>query len=119
MVQGKDSLEVQSDSQLNDCSSSYCYGCLEVQNLNVELATKLEIFLEKHDSLKKKHLELKEEMKDLCSTFESVLQEKEEITSERDSLRSQLDLALKEIDVLKSKNDCDDIVKNKRFYLLN
>ena len=44
MVQGKNSLEVQLDSQLDDSSSSYCYGCLEVQNLNVELATKLENF---------------------------------------------------------------------------
>ena len=112
MVQGKNSLEVQSESQLDDCSSSYCYGCLEVQNLNVELATKLEIFLEKHDSLKKKHFELKEEMKDLCSTCESILQEKEEITSERDSLKSQLELALKENEFLKSKNDCNDVVKN-------
>ena len=84
MVQGKDSLEVQSVSQLDDSSSSYCYGCLEVQNLNVELASKLEKFLEKHELLKKKNFDLKEEMRDLCSTFESVLQEKEEITSERD-----------------------------------
>ena len=85
-VQGKDSLEVLSESYLDDSSNSYCYGCLEVQNLNVELATKLEKFLEKHELLKKKNFDLKEEMKDLCSTFESVLQEKEEITSERDSL---------------------------------
>jgi len=115
MVQGKNSLEVQSESQLDDCSSSYCHGCFEVQKLNVELASKLENFVEKHDSLQKKHFDLKEEMKDLCSTFELVLQEKEEITSERDSLKSQLELALKEIEVLKSKNNCDDIVKNNEF----
>ena len=96
MVQGKNSLEVQSDSQIDDSSSSYCYGCLEVQNLNVELATKLEIFLKKHNLLKKKNLELKEEIKYLCSNFELILQEKEEIASERDSLKSQLELALKE-----------------------
>ena len=54
MVQGKNSLEVQSNSQIDDSSSSYCYGCLEVQNLNVELATKLEKFLKKHEVLKKK-----------------------------------------------------------------
>ena len=52
MVQGKDSLEVHSDSQLEDSSSSYCYGCFEVQNLNVELASKLEKFVEKHNLLK-------------------------------------------------------------------
>ena len=81
MVQGKNSLEVQSDSQLDNSSSSYCYGCFEVQNLNVELASKLEKFVEKHNLLKEKHFDLQKEMKDLCSTFETVLQEKEEITS--------------------------------------
>ena len=59
MVQGKNSLEVQSDSQLDDCSSSYCDGCLEAQTLNMELATKLENFLEKHNLLKKNNLELR------------------------------------------------------------
>jgi len=103
MVQGNDSLEVYSDSQLDDSSSSYCYGCLEVQTLNMELAKKLEIFLKKHDLLKKNNFELKEEIKDLCSSFELILQEKEEIASERDSLKSQLELALKENDLLKSK----------------
>ena len=112
MVQGKDSLEVHSDSQLEDSSSSYCHGCFEVQNLNVELASKLEKFVEKHNLLKEKHFDLQKEMKDLCSTFETILQEKEEITSERDSLESQLELALKEIEVLKGKNDCDDILKH-------
>ena len=92
MVQGKNSLEVQSESQLDDCSSSFCYGCFEVQNLNVELATKLEKFLEKHELLTKKNFDLKEEMEDLCSSFESILQEKKEITSECDSLKSQLEL---------------------------
>ena len=48
MVQGNDSLEVQSDSQLDDSSSSYCHGSFEVQTLNMELAQKLEIFLKKH-----------------------------------------------------------------------
>ena len=93
MVQGNDSLEVQSESLLDDCSSSYCYGGLEVQTLNVELATKLEKFLKKHELLNKKNFVLKEEMKDLCSSFELTLQENEEIASECDSLKSQLDLA--------------------------
>jgi len=114
MVHGNDSHEVQSDSQLDDCSSSYCYGCGEVQTLNVELTSKLEIFLEKHELLKKKHFDVKEELKDLCSTFETVLQEKGEIASERDSLKSQLELALKEIEVLKNRNDCDDTLKNNK-----
>jgi len=73
MVQGKDSLEVNSDSQLDDSSSSFCHGCFEVQNLNVKLASKLENFVEKHNSLKKMHFELKEEKTDLCSTFETIL----------------------------------------------
>ena len=73
MVQGNDSLEVQSETQLDYSSSSYCYGCLEVQNLNVELVSKLENFLQKHNLLKKKHFDLKEEMKDLCSSFEVIL----------------------------------------------
>ena len=68
--------------------------------------------MEKHELLKKKNFDLKEEMKDLCSSFELTLQEKEEICSERDSLKSQLDLAIKENEFLKSKNDCDDVVKN-------
>ena len=112
MVKGNNSLEVQSDTQLDDCSSSYCDGCLEAQTLNMELATKLENFLEKHKLLKEDNLVLKNKLKDLCSNFELTLQEKEEIASERDSLKSQLELALKEIDVLKGKDDCDDVVKN-------
>ena len=79
----------------------------------------LKFFLEKHDLLKKKNFDLKVEMKDLCSSFESILQEKEEITCERDSLKSQLDLALKENEFLKSKNDCNDVLKTMKFYLQN
>jgi len=112
MVHGNDSHEVHSDSQLDDSSSSFCHGCGEVQTLNMELAQKLEKFLEKHESLKKKNIVLKEELNDLCTSFETVLQEKGEIASERDSLKSQLELALNEINVLKSQNDCDDVLKN-------
>ena len=112
MVQGKNSLEVQSDSHIDDSSSSYCHGCFEVQTLNMELAQKLENLLEKHDLLKEDNLVLKNELKDLCSNFELVLQEKEEIASECDSLKSQLELALKENEFLKNKNDCDDVVKH-------
>ena len=73
MVHGKNSLEVQSDTQSDDSSSSYCYGCLEVQSLNLELAQKLENFLKKHNLLKEDNLVLKNELKDLCSNFELVL----------------------------------------------
>ena len=45
------------------------------------------------------------------SRFDIVLQEKEEISNERDSLKSQLELALNENKFLKSKNDCDDVLK--------
>jgi len=47
----------------------------------------------------------------LSSKLDLVLQEKEEISSERDSLKSQLDLALKENEFLKSKNDCENVLK--------
>ena len=47
MVQGNDSLEVQLETQLDASTSSYCYGCLEVQTINVELATKCENFFGK------------------------------------------------------------------------
>ena len=67
IVQGNDSLEVQSESQLDDSSSSYCYGCLEAQTLNMELATKLDNFLEKHKLLKEDNLVLKNELKNLLS----------------------------------------------------
>ena len=40
-----------------------------------------------------------------------ILQEKVEISNERDSLKSQLDLALKENNFLKSKNDCETLLK--------
>ena len=56
MVQGNDSLEVQPETQLDASTSSYCYGCLEVQTINVELATKCENFLEKYDLLKRRVL---------------------------------------------------------------
>ena len=47
----------------------------------------------------------------MIARLDVVLQEKEEIANERDSLRSQLDLALKENNFLKSKNDCETLLK--------
>ena len=41
VVYGNDSHEVQSDSQIDDSSNSFCYSCGEVQTLNVELASSL------------------------------------------------------------------------------
>ena len=41
MIQGNDSLEVQSDTQLDASSNSYCNECLEAQAMNDELAKKL------------------------------------------------------------------------------
>jgi len=34
-----------------------------------------------------------------------------EISNERDSLKSKLELALKENDILKNRNDCNDVLK--------
>ena len=115
MVQGNDSLEVHSDTQLDACSNSYCNDCLEAQAMNDELAKNCENLISKYKILKKENLVLKEENKNLSSKIEIVLQEKEEVSSECDSLRSQLDLALKEIDCLKNKNDCDDVLKKNEF----
>ena len=39
------------------------------------------------------------------------MQERDEISNERDSLKSKLDLALNENKILKSKNDCENILK--------
>ena len=58
----------------------------------------------------KKSIKLNKENKDLCLKLDLILQEKVEISSERDSLITQLDLVLKENEILKNKNDCDDVV---------
>ena len=39
------------------------------------------------------------------------MQERDEISSESDSLKSQLDLALNENKILKTKNDCENVLK--------
>ena len=106
MVQGNDSLEVNSDTQLDDSASSSCNDYVDADTLNEELSIVCEKLLEKYKVLKKKNFELKEENKNLSSKLDIVLQERDEISNERDSLKSQLDLALKENDFLKNKNDC-------------
>ena len=114
MVQGNDSLEVQSESQLdndNDCASSSSCDDFDAHALNEELSIVCEKLIEKYKILKKKRLGLEKENKCLHSRLDNVLQEKVEVSNERDSLRSQLELALKENEFLKSKNDCHAILK--------
>ena len=103
MIQGNDSLEVQSESQLDsfDASSSYDEN-IDAHALNEELSIVCEKLIEKYKILKKKSLGLNKENKILISRLDIILQEKEEISNERDSLKSQLDLALKENKFLKS-----------------
>ena len=112
MIQGNNSLEVYSETQLDsDDASSSCDDYVDPNALNEELSIVCEKLLEKYNLLKKKSFELKEENKDLCSKLDLVLQDKVEISNERDSLKSRLDLALKENELLKSKNDCETILK--------
>ena len=61
--------------------------------------------------MKKKSLKLNKENKDLFSKLNLTLQERDEISNERDSLKSQLKLALNDNKILKSKNDCNDVLK--------
>ena len=120
MVQGNDSLEVQSESQLDsfDASSS-CDEYVDANALNEELSIVCEKLIEKYNVLKKKSLGLNNDNKNLISRLNNVLQEKEEISNERDSLKSQLDLALKENEFLKNKNDCNDVLKKNKVVFKN
>ena len=43
-----------------------------------------------------------------------ALQERDEISNERDSLKSKLDLTLRENELLKNKNDYDDVLKKNK-----
>ena len=96
MVQGNDSLEVYSDTQLDDSTSSSCNECMNAHALNNELAISCENLISKYKVLKKNSYTLKEENENLSSKLDLVLQERDEISNERDSLKSQLDLALNE-----------------------
>ena len=53
MVQGNDSLEVNSDTQLDDCASSSCDDIMDADALNEELSIICENLLEKYQVLKK------------------------------------------------------------------
>ena len=63
MVQGNDSLEVHSDTQLDDCVSSLGDDIMDAHTLNEELSIISENLLEKYQVLKKKSFKLKEENK--------------------------------------------------------
>ena len=63
MVQGNNSLEVRSDTQLDASSSSYCNECMEAQAINNELAKNCENLISKYKLLKKDNFCLKEENK--------------------------------------------------------
>ena len=102
MVQGNYSLEVTSDSHLDDCaSSSNNYdSSMDAHALNEELSEFCENLLSKYKVLKNKIFDLKKENEMLFSKLDLVLKEKVEISSERDSLKTQLVLALNENKIL-------------------
>ena len=77
----------------------------------MELAKNCENLISKYKLLKKDSFGLKEENENLSFRLEIALQERDEISSERDSLKSQLDLTLNENKILKSKNDCENVLK--------
>ena len=67
MVQGNDSLEVISKTQLDDSARSLGDDYMDADTLNEELFIVCENLLEKYQLLKKKSFGLKEENKDLSS----------------------------------------------------
>ena len=94
MVQENDSLEVHSDTQLDDCASSSEDDIIDADVLNEELSIVCENLLEKYKVLKKKTCKLTKENKDLFSKLELALQEKVEISNECDSLKTDWSLIL-------------------------
>ena len=105
MVQGNDSLEVNSDTQLDDSSSS-CDENMDADALNEELSIVCEKLLEKYQVLKKRIRIYFQNLIWLCKRGLRF--------HERDSLKTQLDLVLKENEILKNKNDCDDALKKNK-----
>ena len=81
IVQGKDSLEVNSDTHLDDCTSSSSNDYVDADALNEELSIVCENLLEKYQLLKKKTFKIKEENKDLVSKLNMALQERDEISN--------------------------------------
>ena len=76
MVQGNDSLEVYSETQLDDDdASSSSNDYIDANALNEELSIVCEKLLEKYNLLKKKSFGLNKENEDLISKLDLVLQE--------------------------------------------
>ena len=72
MVQGNDSLEVHSETQLDDSANSSGDDHIDADALNEELSIVCENLLEKYKLLKKKSFKLKEKNKDLFSKLNMV-----------------------------------------------
>ena len=58
MVQGNDSLEVNSETHLNDCASSSCDEYIDADALNEELSIVCSKLLEKYNFWKRRVLDL-------------------------------------------------------------
>ena len=80
MVQGNDSLEINSDTHLDDCASSSSDDYVDADTLNEELSLICENLLEKYQLLKKKTFKLNKENKDLVLKLDLALHEKVEIS---------------------------------------
>ena len=79
MVQGNESLEVNSETHLDDCASSSGDDIMDADALNEELSIVCEKLLKKYQLLKKKSFVLNKENEDLISKLDVPLQEKVEI----------------------------------------
>ena len=79
MVQANDSLEVNSDTQLDNSASSSIDDYVDADALNEELSIVCEKLLEKYQVLKKKNFKIKEENKNLSSKLDITLQGRDEI----------------------------------------
>ena len=74
MVQENESLEIHSDTHLDDSASSSCdENAMDAHALNEELFMFCENLLSKYKVLKSKSFELKEENKNLFSKLDLVL----------------------------------------------
>ena len=83
MVQGIDSLEVTSDTHLDNCASSLNNdNAMDAHVLNEELSMFCENLLSKYKILKSKSFDLKKE-NELFSKLDLILKEKIKVSSER------------------------------------
>ena len=82
MVQGNDSLEINSDTHLDDYASfSNDHDSMDAHVLNEELSLFCENLLKKYKVLKNKSFELRKENENLFSKLEWVLQEKVDVSN--------------------------------------